>query len=369
MDAQGQGAKVGLSVGVSNLTCRYGSFLAVDNVTIDIAAGEFLALLGPSGSGKTTILMSIAGFNQASSGSIEIAGRAVTHLPPRERNIGMVFQKYALFPHMTVSQNIAFPLIQRGFSRAETAEAVASFVKLVGLKGFEDRLVPNLSGGQQQRVALARALVYRPPVLLMDEPLGALDKKLRERLQVEIKEIQRITGTTVILVTHDQNEALNMADKLVVLDHGRIQQMGTPFDIYENPRSTFVADFIGEANVLTGVLASRNGSCGKVKLAGGKHELPGMVADEWAQGETPVADFVIRPNKLRFARDGEAGFCSGVVLSTAYSGDSTATHLELSGGGRLVVRETAAAPKRVGDHHAVTWDPGEARIFRNISTK
>jgi ABC-type Fe3+/spermidine/putrescine transport system ATPase subunit len=247
-------------VEISQLKRSFGPLTVVDDVSIDVGPGEFLALLGPSGSGKTTILMTIAGFSEPDSGSVRIGGRDVTRLPLHARNIGMVFQKYALFPHMTVAQNIAFPLLQRGMAREQIRRAIAEVIGLVGLAGLEDRSSVDLSGGQQQRVALARALVYRPPVLLMDEPLGALDKKLREHLQVEIKDIQRIIGTTVIFVTHDQNEALAMADRLAVLNHGRIEQIGTPEDLYERPANSFVADFIGEANVLTGVAVGRRGA-------------------------------------------------------------------------------------------------------------
>jgi ABC-type Fe3+/spermidine/putrescine transport system ATPase subunit len=244
--------KAGVRVEVGGLLRRFGSVAAVDDVSFDIDPGEFLALLGPSGSGKTTIMMTVAGFLRPDRGSIRIGGNDVTRLPPWQRNIGMVFQNYALFPHMTVAQNIAFPLQQRGVERHRMQEEISRVIELVGLAELGHRLPVDLSGGQQQRVALARALVYRPPLLLMDEPLAALDKKLRERLQVEIKEIQRVTGTTVLFVTHDQTEALSMADRLAVLNRGRIEQIGTPEDLYERPANAFVADFIGETNILVG---------------------------------------------------------------------------------------------------------------------
>jgi spermidine/putrescine ABC transporter ATP-binding subunit len=359
----------GLAVRIDHLSLRYGGFVAVDDVSIAIAPGEFLALLGPSGSGKTSILMSVAGFVKPSAGRIGIGETEVTSLPPRERNIGMVFQKYALFPHMTVAQNIAFPLTQRGVRRSEIVRSVNEFVALVGLQGFENRLVPNLSGGQQQRVALARALVYRPPVLLMDEPLGALDKKLRERLQVEIKDIQKLTGTTVIFVTHDQIEALNMADRIVVLNHGKIEQDGTPLDIYEHPRNSFVADFIGEANVLTGTLASREGARGAVRMMNGS-ELPGLIV-ETSVSISPgdEVDLVIRPHKARFAQDDTEAFLAGTVANVAYSGDSLATHVAVTGGGRITIREASGVPRSVGSHAGVTWCAHDAKIFHKTSNR
>jgi spermidine/putrescine ABC transporter ATP-binding subunit len=359
----------GLGVKIEALTLRYGNFVAVDNVSIVVEPGEFLALLGPSGSGKTSILMSIAGFAKVSDGRIEIGRNDVTRLPPRERNIGMVFQKYALFPHMTVAQNIAFPLIQRGVHRDEIARSVDEFIELVGLQGFENRIVPNLSGGQQQRVALARALVYRPPVLLMDEPLGALDKKLRERLQVEIKAIQKVTGTTVIFVTHDQVEALNMADRVVVLNHGRIEQAGTPVEVYERPGNTFVADFIGEANVLSGTLDSCQGSHGVLKGAHGQ-ALPGVLIESGAPLRPgTAADIVIRPYKLRFTDERAQAFCFGKVANVAYSGDSIATHVALAEGGHVTVREAFAAPRPIGTDVAITWHPADAKIFHKTTNR
>ncbi|RWE19297.1 MAG: ABC transporter ATP-binding protein [Mesorhizobium sp.] len=241
----------GESVAVRRLVKRYGSVTAVENVSVDVKPGEFLSLLGPSGSGKTTLLMMIAGFELPTEGFIEVGPMEVTHVAPNRRNVGMVFQKYALFPHMTVNDNVAFPLRMRKVERAQMQRRVREALTMVQLEDYGSRMPSQLSGGQQQRVALARALVFEPPVLLMDEPLGALDKKLREQLQIEIKTLQQRLGVTVIYVTHDQEEALTMSDRIAVMDKGRIAQIGSPTSLYSEPASPFVADFIGKMNFLS----------------------------------------------------------------------------------------------------------------------
>src|SRR5580698_4772396 len=240
----------GAAVVLSGLEKRYDNVGAVRGVSLDIRSGEFLTLLGPSGSGKTTTLMMIAGFEVPSAGDIAIDGRSVVALPPHKRNIGMVFQNYALFPHLTVAENIGFPLKQRGVDRATRARKVAESLELVRLPGYQARTPRQLSGGQQQRVALARAIVFRPRLLLMDEPLGALDKQLRESLQLEMRRLHADLGITFIYVTHDQEEALTMSDRIAVMNEGRIAQVGTPEDLYDRPCDQFVASFIGESNFL-----------------------------------------------------------------------------------------------------------------------
>ncbi|MER8868167.1 ABC transporter ATP-binding protein [Mesorhizobium sp. M0751] len=240
----------GESVTVRRLAKRYGSVTAVEDVSVDVKPGEFLSLLGPSGSGKTTLLMMIAGFELPTAGLIEIGATDITHVAPNKRNVGMVFQKYALFPHMSVSANVAFPLRMRKMDRAQIKRRVSEALAMVQLDDYGSRMPSQLSGGQQQRVALARALVFEPPVLLMDEPLGALDKKLREQLQIEIKTLQQRLGVTVIYVTHDQEEALTMSDRIAVMDSGQIAQIGSPASLYSEPASPFVADFIGKMNFL-----------------------------------------------------------------------------------------------------------------------
>ena len=235
-----------------------GVSLAVADLTLSIARGEFLTLLGPSGSGKTTALMMLAGFEAPTRGEIRLDGRSLRRVPPHRRNIGVVFQNYALFPHMTVAENLAFPLSVRSFGRAEVRERVERALGLVRLRGYQSRRPAELSGGQQQRVALARALIFDPVLVLMDEPLGALDKQLREELQVEIKHIQKNLGVTVAYVTHDQSEALTMSDRVAVFNRGRVEQLAPPLELYERPQNAFVAQFIGESSRLSGVVSIRS---------------------------------------------------------------------------------------------------------------
>ena len=355
----------GAAIAIDAVSKEYGGHHVVRGVSLDVAAGEFVALLGPSGSGKTTILMSVAGFVRPTAGAIRIDGRDVTDLPPRLRNIGMVFQRYALFPHMTVGQNIAFPLVQRGLGRAEVAGRVADMAALVGLGGFEARSVTNLSGGQQQRVALARALVFRPPVLLMDEPLGALDKKLRERLQVEIKDIQHATGTTVLFVTHDQAEALSMADKLVVLNHGLVEQVGTPAELYDAPASVFVADFIGEANILRGALVDVGAERCRLRLSDGS-EVGGLpVGALGGDGHGRPVELVVRPSSVRLAASPADGLAAQ-VLSTTYLGDSMSVRLRLGSGEVVTAKEPPAVARAApGEILHVSWPVASARVFRS----
>jgi ABC-type Fe3+/spermidine/putrescine transport system ATPase subunit len=353
----------GVSIRIAGLRKAYGHLEVVRDINFDIKAGEFVALLGPSGSGKSTILMCIAGFVEPSAGVIEIGGQNVTALPPRLRNIGMVFQKYALFPHMSVAQNIAFPLLQRGVAKSEINDRIAYTTKLVGLGGLESRPVPTLSGGQQQRVALARALVFEPPVLLMDEPLGALDKKLRERLQVEIKEIQRVTGTTVVFVTHDQSEALGMADRLVVLNHGAIEQIGTPSALYEKPQNPFVADFIGEANFLDGLIDHSAGKSCWLRLPDG-NVVSGQPADGNVLREQSPARIMVRPNHVQLHSGSGTGLV-GRITSSAYFGESTTLHIQLADGPVVTAKEPSQGRWGIGQRVCVSWETQHAIIFNN----
>jgi putative spermidine/putrescine transport system ATP-binding protein len=249
-----------MQVVVRNLSKRYAGVPAVEDASFEIPRGSFLTLLGPSGSGKTTTLMMIAGFVEPDEGRIEIAGRDITRLPANKRDLGVVFQSYALFPHKTVFQNVAFPLEIRGLKPSDREPRVDRLLDLVRLRALRDRSVTTLSGGQKQRVALARALVFEPPVLLMDEPLGALDKKLREEMQLEIKGLQRSLGVTAISVTHDQEEALMMSDTIAIMNEGRIVQLGTPTDLYDQPANRFVASFLGGVNLFPATLVSRSGA-------------------------------------------------------------------------------------------------------------
>jgi putative spermidine/putrescine transport system ATP-binding protein len=252
------------------LTKRYGEETVVNAVAASIAPGEFFSLLGPSGSGKTTTLMMVAGFVHPDGGAILLDGADITSVAPQRRGFGMVFQNYAIFPHLNVFENIAFPLRARRWPKAAIAERVAWALDMVRLGRFADRYARQLSGGQQQRVALARAIVFHPPVVLMDEPLGALDKNLRFELQVEIKEIQQRLGMTVLHVTHDQEEAMSMSDRIAILNHGRIDQVGPPGEVYECPASPFVGRFLGEANLIEGTIAARNGDVVQLALPAGQ---------------------------------------------------------------------------------------------------
>jgi mannopine transport system ATP-binding protein len=300
---------IGAPVFIDRMGKAYGSQTAVGEVTLDIPAGEFLSILGPSGSGKTTLLTMIAGFESPSAGRIIVGGRDVTAVSPDRRNIGMVFQRYALFPHLTVAENIAFPLKMRGIRKNLRAERVGRALDLVQLPDYARRYPHELSGGQQQRVAVARAIVFEPPVLLMDEPLGALDKKLRESMQIEIKQLQQRLGATVIYVTHDQEEALTMSDRIAVMAKGKLAQLGTPTALYRNPQSAFVADFIGKMNFLTGVFLGETAGSQSIRLGDNVViDTPGAVPG--FEGSAKIGDRVrlaLRPERLTLAARGAGG--------------------------------------------------------------
>ena len=274
------------AVSFQHVSRHFGTVRAVDDVTLDIAEGEFFAMLGPSGSGKTTCLRLIAGFEQPTSGHIEIFGETAEGLPPYKRNVNTVFQDYALFPHMTVGENVAYGLMIRGVARPDREARATEALKMVKLDGFQSRRPAQLSGGQRQRVALARALVNQPKVLLLDEPLGALDLKLREQMQEELKALQKQLGITFIFVTHDQGEALSMADRVAIFNDGKIVQAGSPADVYERPRSRFVADFVGSSNVLAPDFFAAHGGTKswaslrpeKISIRSGKEKLPAASA-------------------------------------------------------------------------------------------
>ena len=286
------------TIKLDNVTKTFdGRVLAVDGVTLDIAAGEFFSLLGPSGCGKTTSLRMIAGFELPDSGRVHVAGRDITDLPVHKRDMGMVFQSYALFPHRTVAENVAFGLRMREVAKPDIERRVKAALAQVALTGLEERKPGQLSGGQQQRVALARALVVEPPVLLCDEPLGALDRKLRQQMQFELKELQKRLGVTLVFVTHDQEEALAMSDRIAVMNHGKVEQVGAPTEIYERPRTRFVADFIGEINILEEPGRARALRPEKIRLVSGRRahfrhrrdrELPGRL-DAVARQDPPTA--------------------------------------------------------------------------------
>jgi len=316
-------------VSFQNITKRYGDVVAADDVSLDIAEHEFLTLLGPSGSGKTTLLMTVAGFVNADSGRVFIDGKDITEIPPYKRNIGMVFQSYALFPHMTVYDNIAYPLRMRRVPRTKARHMVEKVLEVVQLSGLEGRRPSQLSGGQQQRVALARALVFQPPILLMDEPLGALDKKLREHMQLELKHIQERLGITILYVTHDQEEALTMSTRIAIMNHGKMIQLGTALELYEHPLNQFVADFVGETNFFRGdILDVKNDI---VHVSGPC--IRSVRARRWKElNRGQKIHLAVRPEKVVFVAGGEDDHCSyeGRVEDIIYLGDITKYYVRLA---------------------------------------
>ena len=320
-----------------------GHSLAVRDLTLDVGQGEFLTLLGPSGSGKTTTLNMLAGFERPTRGEILLAGRPVDRLPPYERNIGMVFQNYALFPHMTVGENVAFPLSVRARARAEIAERVKRALAMVRLEAFAERRPAQLSGGQQQRVALARALVFEPSLVLMDEPLGALDKKLREQMQIEIKLLHERLGLTIVYVTHDQSEALTMSDRIAVFHDGQVMQQGTPDVLYSQPRDAFVAGFIGENNMLSGTVEAIANGHVRVALAGGP-EVDGdsrWATESWrTMSWSPCGP---RRSACQPVRRGGDNACRALVTSRIYFGDHQRLLTEIGDGHSVTVKVPASA--------------------------
>jgi putative spermidine/putrescine transport system ATP-binding protein len=316
------------AVSFQNVSRHFGSVRAVDDVTLDIAPGEFFAMLGPSGSGKTTCLRLIAGFEQPSSGHIEIFGATAEGLPPYRRNVNTVFQDYALFPHMNILENVAYGLMVKGVARKERETKALDALDLVELKGFEARRPSQLSGGQRQRVALARALVNEPKVLLLDEPLGALDLKLREQMQVELKTLQRNLGITFVFVTHDQGEALSMADRVAIFNNGKIVQVGAPQDIYERPRTRFVADFVGSSNVLSPDFARHTGA--------------------------PAKWMSLRPEKIVIAADKGQGILAKVT-SVHYQGAVTRVNTEAQGQAISVSAPSSLGAIAIGDEVTLSW--------------
>jgi spermidine/putrescine ABC transporter ATP-binding subunit len=351
----GQGAAVFLS----GLEKRYDSVGAVRGVSLDIRSGEFLTLLGPSGSGKTTTLMMIAGFEMPTAGDISIDGRSVVGLPPHKRNIGMVFQNYALFPHLTVAENIGFPLKQRGVDRATRARLVDESLQLVRLPGYQARYPRQLSGGQQQRVALARSIVFRPRLLLMDEPLGALDKQLRESLQLEMRRLHADLGITFIYVTHDQEEALTMSDRIAVMNEGLVAQVGSPEDIYDRPCDRFVASFIGESNFLPGVVRGVEDGVVIAACAGGT--MRGYSAIRPTEGAEVT--MTTRPERMRFA-DGVSLDGAGhnrvraTVTEVVFVGERCRYLCQCEGGISVVLKEPSGAGTRrraAGDAVEIVW--------------
>ncbi|MCX8102343.1 MAG: polyamine ABC transporter ATP-binding protein [Geminicoccaceae bacterium] len=342
-------------VRIQGVTKTFGEVYAVDNVTLDIYQGEFFALLGPSGCGKSTLLRILAGLERPTSGRILIDGQDMTAVPPWRRPVNMMFQSYALFPHLSVRKNIAFGLEQERLPRAEIAERVAEMVRLVRLEGLEDRKPDQLSGGQKQRVALARALVKRPKVLLLDEPLGALDKKLRDQTQLELVNIQDRLGLTFVIVTHDQEEAMTVGSRMAIMREGHIAQIGTPSEIYEYPTSRFVAEFVGEVNIIEARFASVNGSTMRLRA-------PALGIDVLTDRPVPALPgeplwVAVRPEKMSIAKTPppEHAFncVAGEVFDIEYLGDVSVYHVRLDNGAML--RATEANKLRLIER-PITWE-------------
>jgi putative spermidine/putrescine transport system ATP-binding protein len=347
----------------------FGDAPAVDGVDLDVASGEFITLLGPSGSGKTTTLRMIAGFTAQSSGTIEIGGLDMGRIPPHRRDVGMIFQNYALFPHMTAAQNVAFPLEMRQTGRPEITRRVAEALTLVRLEDLGHRYPRQLSGGQQQRIAFARAVVFNPRLLLMDEPLGALDKKLREALQLEVMHISRQLGATVIYVTHDQEEALVMSDRIAIFNRGKIEQLGHGDDLYDRPVSLFVADFIGESNILRGRF-ERDGGGGWLARADGRWRVGDAQANRAALAHGAAAALVVRPERWRMvAADDGAAAATGTnrvaasVRDALYLGATRKYALSLLDGQSATVRQHVDGGDPVwlpGDRVDLAWAVDDA---------
>jgi putative spermidine/putrescine transport system ATP-binding protein len=340
--------------------------LIVKGFNLDVAKGEFITLLGPSGSGKTTVLMLLAGFEAVTGGDIRIDGASVTRMPPYKRNIGMVFQSYALFPHMTVNENLAYPLTVRGVPRTEIAKRVGEYLDLVELGGFGDRPPGRLSGGQRQRVALARALIFEPSLVLMDEPLGALDRKLREQMQFEITRLHKKLGFTVIYVTHDQTEALTMSDRVAVFNAGVVQQCAPPNVLYEHPENAFVAGFIGENNLIPGKVVGAEGDAMRVALAGGNEVVARRADATLAGGACVVA---VRPEKTHVA-SGEHPHDNRINAKFTmrhYVGDFIRYYFELPDASGITVKmlNHAAAPRFAdGEMVRLGWHARDCHAFR-----
>ena len=356
----------GGAIGLHGIKKWFGTFRAVDDVTLDIRLNEFFTLLGPSGCGKTTLLRMIAGFEQPTEGQILLDGADLSRLLPNQRPVNTVFQNYALFPHLSVAENIAFGLKMLGRPKADIGTVVNDMLRLVHLEGRGDNPVTQLSGGQQQRVALARALAPRPKVLLLDEPLSALDLKLRKSMQMELKRLQLETGITFVFVTHDQEEALTMSDRIAVMSAGTVRQVGSPWDIYDRPAERFVADFIGETNFLEADVVAVSGNLARVRLSSGTEISASFPADAAPTGSVTV---VVRPEHARAGAPTSMSALRGVVHDIVYLGTDTHLHVRLGGGTTFTVRQQNARSGHCGfskgDTVGIDFSDGVAQILRD----
>jgi len=341
-----------------------GKVLVVKDLNLDIAEGEFITMLGPSGSGKTTCLMMLAGFETPTNGEIYLDGNPISNIPPHKRGIGMVFQNYALFPHMTVYENLAFPLRVRKFSKDETDKKVEKALSMVSLSGFGSRMPAQLSGGQQQRVAVARALVFDPAVVLMDEPLGALDKNLRESMQYEIKHIHESIGVTVVYVTHDQSEALTMSNRIAVFNDGKVQQLSSPDKLYEEPVNSFVAEFIGENNTFQGEVEDISNDRCKIKLDSGGEILANPIRVK-SKGEKSIVS--LRPERAIIDPEEKMdNKFKGKIEEVIYHGDHTRVRLDLLGNKEFILKvpnSSARMDIKLGNEIKIGWNSFDARAL------
>ncbi|MBN9222580.1 MAG: ABC transporter ATP-binding protein [Mesorhizobium sp.] len=343
----------------------FGAFVAVHDVTIEVPRGEFLTFLGPSGSGKSTTLYAIAGFQDPTSGDVLLEDKSLLAVPSHKRNIGMVFQRYTLFPNLSVAENVAFPLSVRRRPDAEVKRKVADMLALVRLENFADRHPGALSGGQQQRVALARALAYDPPILLMDEPLSALDKKLRQEIQAEIRRIHRETGVTILYVTHDQEEALHLSDRIALFKEGRIEQIGTGEDLYVRPASEFVAGFIGNSNFLPAEHLETAAGAATVRLADGSIVTGLTAAEAFSKGQK--VRLMVRPEALSLAPGPASAALAVDIVDTAFFGDRRRVLARTASGDEIDVRPTSdtidPAGAAAGSGQRIYFDPASAFLF------
>lgn len=350
-------------VNIRDVSVRYGDHQILNSVSLTMESGKFVAVLGPSGCGKTTLLRVVAGFAEYS-GNVEIDGKAYDAIPPHKRDIGIVFQDYALFPHKSVEENIAFGLRLRRISRADIAEKVTRLLDLLQLQALRSRYPSQLSGGQRQRVAIARALAVDPKVLLLDEPLSALDKKLREEMQVELRQLQQRVGITTMFVTHDQEEALALADKVVVMNNGNIGQVGTPTEVYARPRSRFVANFIGKSNVFEAVLDGAAEGALLCTLSGG--EKVRIAPPEGAIGSGAI-HFIVRPEQLVLGKPestvADGAKLRGIVRHVVYKGSNESVYIELSGGKMVEAQVVKGRYWNIGDAVLVGWQTSDALIL------
>ena len=345
---------VGSRISVRNVVKTYGAYRAADDISLEIEPGEFVTLLGPSGSGKTTLLNLVAGFQKLNSGEILIDGKPIHNVPPHRRGFGMVFQSYALFPNMTVTQNVAFPLRMAGVDRETSERRVAETLEIMRLSEHAQKLPSQMSGGQQQRVAIARAIVRRPKVVLMDEPLSALDRRLREQIQIEIRDLHRTISSTILFVTHDQGEALTMSDRIAVLDAGRIVQVASPVEIYRHPSTRFVAGFVGESNLIDAEIVQKRGETVTLK------SRSGHVFNAETRGTAQVgrATVLVRPERIDFSSQPLPGSLPVSVISAIFLGEILRIEAETDAGERILIRCTDSADRPLpspGDRVHASW--------------